>query len=162
MKESKTSDDSPSAYVIHNFNSEELIDFLKREGPNESPLFLMHTAHYMGYCGVTLSHFVRLAKFLQKYQVNITLGKINSFKNSLPIDLTPEKVPAFVFYPAHRLVLLCTIIIYIFIFFTDIIYGILRIINYYIMFFKFQSFRSPNFSTWGRRHGSVSPPIRPK
>jgi len=84
---------------IRTFTSAELTEFL---GKSSRPLLLMYSAQFCGFCTVVLAQFVRLAQFLKEYNVPVVLGKIDTFKNSLPLNLTPERIPTFVFFPGHK------------------------------------------------------------
>jgi len=93
--------------LIRRLSSHDFLKYLKAEEPFhvQTPMLVLFTASFCGFCGVAVAHYVALSRFLNENygnHLNITLAKIDVFKNSLPMDMTPENIPAFVFFPAEK------------------------------------------------------------
>lgn len=93
--------------LVMNLNSQDLRKLIDGVNPFHlpTPLFLMYTAKFCGACGISLTSFVDLSRFMADYYylgVNITFAKIDMLQNSLPGPLSPEKLPTFVFFPGNE------------------------------------------------------------
>ena len=108
LNEKKKSLSNTSKNVIQTFNSDDLRNYFANNNGEENgesskaPLLLMFTAQFCGFCGVALAQFVRLGEFLKSSGFQIKLGKVNTYTNSLPPELSPEKIPTFVYFPTRR------------------------------------------------------------
>lgn len=90
---------------IEKLNADQLLaltDENNQDSNAQTPLFVMYTSRFCGYCGVAMTQFVALANFLSGYKTNIRFARIDVFRNSLPARLTIGEVPSFVYFPPQK------------------------------------------------------------
>lgn len=88
------------------WGSADLIRYINNETQHNDSVLLLYTASFCGYCAVAVTHLVSLSRFIaenfSQQSLKVSLAKIDMFKNSLPPELSPEKLPTVVFLPSWK------------------------------------------------------------
>lgn len=93
---------------LKSWTSSDLIHYINEDVDlhRNTSVLLLYTASFCGYCAMAVTHFVALSTFIAEHYgantLKVTLAKIDMFKNSLPPDLSPMRLPTVVFLPSWK------------------------------------------------------------
>lgn len=88
---------------LNSWGSHELLQYINGSMHHNNSVLLLYTASFCGYCALAVTHMVALSRFIvENYGIKVTLAKVDMFKNSLPPELSPERLPTAIFLPNQK------------------------------------------------------------
>lgn len=95
----------PKKNYLKSWGSNDLLQYINGSMQHNNSVLLLYTASFCGYCALAVTHMVALSRFIvENYDIKITLAKVDMFKNSLPPELSPERLPTAIFLPNQKYV----------------------------------------------------------